>query len=170
MEFWEYNIGDKLIFNPDKCEDDTEREYYVVDRFIAGAVEGFVSDYPSARKVYTVYGARHHGLQIIEEADLTARLTQDNGEIERDALETAKWTLEDKRVLKANAVDHPSYYQGKIEVIDFIEDKKLGFNLGNCVKYISRHQLKHKDNPVEDLKKARWYLDREISRIEGNNK
>lgn len=68
---------------------------------------------------------------------------------------------------KDSAVDHPSYYQGKIEVIDFIEDKHLGFNLGNCVKYISRHQLKHKDNPVEDLKKARWYLDREISRIEG---
>lgn len=68
---------------------------------------------------------------------------------------------------KDPAVDHPSYYQGKIEVIDFIEDKHLGFNLGNCVKYISRHQLKHKDNPVEDLKKARWYLDREISRIEG---
>lgn len=69
---------------------------------------------------------------------------------------------------KDPAVDHPSYYQGKIEVIDFIEDKHLGFNLGNCVKYISRHQLKHKDNPVEDLKKARWYLDREISRIEGD--
>lgn len=68
---------------------------------------------------------------------------------------------------KDPAVDHPSYYQGKIEVIDFIEDKHLGFNLGNCVKYISRHQLKHKDNPLEDLKKARWYLDREISRIEG---
>ena len=65
-----------------------------------------------------------------------------------------------------STVDHPSYYQGKIEVIDFIEDKHLGFNLGNCVKYISRHQLKHKDNPAEDLKKARWYLDREIARIE----
>ena len=67
---------------------------------------------------------------------------------------------------KDSAVDHPSYYQGKIEVIDFIEVKGLGFNLGNCVKYISRCYLKHKDNPVEDLKKARWYLDREIARIE----
>lgn len=166
MEFWEYNIGDKLIFNPDKCEDDTEREYYVVDRFVDGAVEGFVSCYPKARKVYTVWGVRHHGLQIIEEADLTVRLMQDNGEIERDALETAKWTLEDKRVLKANAVDHPSYYQGKIEVIDFIEDKHLGFNLGNCVKYISRAGKKNPDKLIEDLKKARWYLDREIARIE----
>lgn len=78
---------------------------------------------------------------------------------EKDIAESAKKEND-------SAVDHPSYYQGKIEVIDFIEDKKLGFNLGNCVKYISRHQLKHKDNPVEDLKKARWYLNREISRIE----
>lgn len=68
--------------------------------------------------------------------------------------------------MNENAVNHPSYYQGKIEVIDFIEDKKLGFNLGNCIKYIARCHLKHKDNPVEDLKKARWYLDREIGNME----
>lgn len=68
-----------------------------------------------------------------------------------------------------DAVNHPSYYQGKIEVIDFIEDKGLGFNLGNCIKYIARCHLKHKDNPVEDLKKARWYLDREIRNMENHN-
>lgn len=67
---------------------------------------------------------------------------------------------------KDSAVDHPSYYQGKIEVIDFIEDKHLGFNLGNCVKYISRAGKKNPDKLIEDLKKARWYLDREISRSE----
>lgn len=69
-----------------------------------------------------------------------------------------------------DAVNHPSYYQGKIEVIDFIEDKGLGFNLGNCVKYISRAGKKSPEKLVEDLKKARWYLDREISRIEENEK
>lgn len=71
-----------------------------------------------------------------------------------------------KEKSKDSAVDHPSYYQGKIEVIDFIEDKKLGFNLGNCVKYISRAGKKNPDKRIEDLKKARWYLDREISRSE----
>ena len=71
-----------------------------------------------------------------------------------------------KEKSKDSAVDHPSYYQGKIEVIDFIEDKGLGFNLGNCVKYISRAGKKNPDKRIEDLKKARWYLDREISRIE----
>lgn len=58
-------------------------------------------------------------------------------------------------------VNHPSHYtHGTIEVIDAIEDWKLGFHAGNVVKYVARHQ--HKGNPVEDLKKARWYLDRLI--------
>ena len=64
-----------------------------------------------------------------------------------------------------DAVNHPSYYQGKIEVIDFIDDKNLGFNLGNCVKYISRAGKKNPEKFLEDLEKARWYLNREISRI-----
>ena len=68
--------------------------------------------------------------------------------------------------MNENAVNHPSYYQGKIEVIDFIEDKKLNFSLGNCVKYISRAGKKNPEKLLEDLKKARWYLDREIGNIE----
>ena len=64
-------------------------------------------------------------------------------------------------------VDHPSHYTtGTIEVIDFIEDQQAlreSFSLGNCVKYICRSL--HKDNQLEDLHKARWYLDREIRRL-----
>ena len=63
-------------------------------------------------------------------------------------------------------VDHPSHYNmGKYEAIDVIEDWQLNFNLGNTVKYISR--AGHKDDIVQDLKKALWYLEREIKRIEG---
>lgn len=63
-----------------------------------------------------------------------------------------------------DSVNHPKHYtDGKIEVIDFIEDKKLGFNLGNCVKYVSRAGKKDPAKTVEDLEKARWYLDREIN-------
>lgn len=55
-------------------------------------------------------------------------------------------------------VDHPTHYNtGKIEVIDFITDQNLGFHEGNVVKYLCR--AKHKNNEVEDLKKAKWYLD-----------
>ena len=59
--------------------------------------------------------------------------------------------------------NHPSHYtDGKIEVIDFIEDKKLGFHLGNAVKYIARAGKKDPAKTVEDLEKAIWYIKRYI--------
>ena len=55
-------------------------------------------------------------------------------------------------------VQHPSHYNtGKIEVIDFIVDQKMGFCDGNVVKYVSR--FRHKGRPLEDLKKAKFYLE-----------
>ena len=70
-----------------------------------------------------------------------------------------------------NAVDHPAHYNaGKIEVIDYIEDQKLGFCLGNAVKYISRSGKKDPAKEVEDLKKAVWYIERRIKQIEGAEK
>lgn len=66
---------------------------------------------------------------------------------------------------KKEAVNHPDHYNtGKYEVIDVIEDWKLNFNLGNVIKYVSRAD--HKGNKIEDLKKALWYLKREIERGE----
>jgi hypothetical protein len=62
-----------------------------------------------------------------------------------------------------SAVDHPAHYGGAdnpYEAIKVIEAWHLGFNLGNTVKYISR--VEFKNAPIEDLEKARWYLDREI--------
>lgn len=65
----------------------------------------------------------------------------------------------------AESVDHPAHYRpGKYEAIDVIEEWGLGFCLGNVVKYIARHGLK--GSPLEDLKKARWYLDRAITEME----
>ena len=64
-------------------------------------------------------------------------------------------------------VNHPDHYNhGKIEVIDFIEDQHLGFHLGNAVKYISRAGRKDPARTVEDLRKAAWYLNRQIERLE----
>lgn len=51
-------------------------------------------------------------------------------------------------------------------MIDFIEEKKLNFHRGNAVKYISRAGKKDPTKEIEDLKKAVWYLDREINRLE----
>ena len=66
---------------------------------------------------------------------------------------------------RRETVDHPDYYKrGGIEAIDAIEAWGLGFNLGNVVKYIARAGHKTKDS-LRDLRKAAWYLDREIKRI-----
>ena len=66
-----------------------------------------------------------------------------------------------------DVVNHPAHYtDGKIEVIEFIEDKGLNFHRGNAVKYISRAGKKDPAKEIEDLKKAVWYLNREIGRLE----
>jgi hypothetical protein len=63
-----------------------------------------------------------------------------------------------------DTVNHPPHYKvGGIETIDFIEAKKLDYNLGNVVKYITRAD--HKGNKLEDLRKAQWYLTREIETL-----
>ena len=60
-------------------------------------------------------------------------------------------------------VNHPSPYVKGIEPIDIIESWDLNFSLGNAIKYILRSPYKGKQ--IEDLEKARWYIDREINRL-----
>lgn len=70
----------------------------------------------------------------------------------------------------AEAVDHPLHYGGKedpYEAIKVVEAWALDFHLGNVVKYVSR--AGKKGDALEDLKKARWYLDRKIAMLEGSN-
>ncbi len=68
-----------------------------------------------------------------------------------------------------NKVDHPSHYNtGKFEAIEVIEDWKLGFNLGNTIKYLSRAGKKDPAKHLEDLEKAAWYLKREIDNLKNN--
>ena len=67
----------------------------------------------------------------------------------------------------SDTVNHPSYYtDGKIEVIEYIEDKKLGYCLGNAIKYISSAAKKDKAKEIEDLRKADWYIKRRIQELE----
>ena len=66
----------------------------------------------------------------------------------------------------SDMVNHPSHYtDGNIEVIDFIEDKRLNYHRGNAVKYICRAGKKDPALEVEDLQKAVWYINREIQRL-----
>jgi hypothetical protein len=66
-------------------------------------------------------------------------------------------------VTKKDEINPAHYRTGKIEVIDFIEDQKLNYHLGNVVKYICRAD--HKGSRETDLKKAQWYLARAISKL-----
>lgn len=65
-------------------------------------------------------------------------------------------------------VNHPQHYGGKdnpYEAIKVIEAWDLDFCLGNTLKYISRAGRKERDREIEDLEKARWYLDRRIQQL-----
>lgn len=70
-------------------------------------------------------------------------------------------------------VQSPKHYTDtKIEVIDYIEDKNLGFCLGNAIKYISRAgrkssaALNEKEKTIQDLEKAIWYINRRIKELQ----
>ena len=76
----------------------------------------------------------------------------------RNHIERVEMITEDDKV---NSPKH--YNAGSIEVIDFIESHNFNFCLGNAIKYISR--CNHKDNKEQDLKKAIWYIEREIKGI-----
>ena len=68
-------------------------------------------------------------------------------------------------------INHPSHYtDGKIEVIEFIEDKNLNYHKGNAIKYICRAGKKDPRKEIEDLQKAIWYINREIKNLKRRTK
>lgn len=82
------------------------------------------------------------------------------GQVYGGASYTSRWVME--------LVDHPAHYGGKdnpYEAIRVIEAWGLGFCLGNAVKYLARAGKKPGAAEVEDLEKARWYLDRHIAEL-----
>lgn len=93
-----------------------------------------------------------------------------SGESELQALKLGLvWSREQEQEEEYEIVDHPQHYGGaeaRHEAISVIEEWDLGFHLGNVVKYISRAGKKPDQTTISDLKKARWYLDRYIERME----
>ena len=68
----------------------------------------------------------------------------------------------------ANAINHPPHYTAHPSGVECIQiTEHMGFNLGNAIKYIWRADLK--GNAIEDLKKAVWYVNKEIERRQKNN-
>jgi len=68
--------------------------------------------------------------------------------------------------MKHTNINPAHYKQGSIETIEYILDKNMNYLEGNVVKYISRYKMK---NGLEDLHKAKWYLDRLIKEYDENN-
>lgn len=65
-------------------------------------------------------------------------------------------------------IHHDYYCNGGVEAIEFIDTHNLNFNLGNVVQYVSKAGRKDGEDTLTALKKAQWYLKREIHRLEGN--
>ena len=108
------------------------------------------------------YQCNEDGIEMIDDYEKDIKMFVD---YEKCKCETQNKTQID------DVVNHPSHYtSGKIEVMDFIEDKKLNFARGNVIKYVSRAGKKDPNKELEDLKKAMWYLNREIERLEKENK
>jgi len=80
--------------------------------------------------------------------------------------------IRDYNAMNKETVNHPAHYGGEdnpYEAIKIIEAHNLGFHLGNVVKYILRDGLKDPD-PLPDLLKAKWYLDRKINQLKNSLK
>jgi len=72
-----------------------------------------------------------------------------------------------KKKTKQDDKINPPYYKKGIQVTDFILSHDLGWCEGNIIKYIVRHKIKHEENPIQDLTKAKWYLEKLIEKLEG---
>ena len=117
-------------------------------------------------KMTTVDSNKTEDRQKIDSKETVDRQKEDSKK-ETDQVPTAEHMAKLYGNIEHDAVNHPSHYtRGKIEVIDFIEDQQLPYHLGNVIKYIAR--AGYKGDKLEDLKKARWYLDRYINEVMGN--
>lgn len=77
--------------------------------------------------------------------------------------------MNDENKLKEDMVNNPRHYKmGNLECIDVTQH--FNFNRGNAIKYIWRAGKKDSSKTIEDLRKAAWYINREIERIEAEQK
>lgn len=128
-----------------------------------------------SRAAELIAAARAHGVCFVAHAEdswgftgslpaeLTAECAEHRGAIGR-VLYAERQQLE--HAAGHDAVERPAHYtRGPIECVEVIEGLSLGYHLGNVIKYVWR--AGQKGDALEDLRKARWYLDREIKRRGG---
>ena len=158
----------------EKCKEDAKRsgfEFRNLKEITLGSedVSYNIITYTAERKKMSEENWREkrcvHGLGYLETClscndEIAKRLMGELG------LDNVSSEAEKRMELEKN-IDHPGYYNlGRIEVIDFIEDQRLGFHLGNVVKYVCREgKARNKVERWQDLLKARWYLDRYMEKV-----
>ncbi len=72
---------------------------------------------------------------------------------------------------KEDIINKPKHYNSHPSGIECIQvTEHYNFNIGNCMKYLWRQGLKKENSNIQDLKKAEWYLKREINKLEKENK
>lgn len=146
-------------------------------------IRNYILDYPkaTAQQIADKFGVVRQTVYVIRSqmkkdninleaartpAWKTVHISTSNNSLETP---TATPTITPAPTVTFDNVNHPAHYKvGGLDTIDFIEAKNLGYNLGNVVKYIAR--AAHKGNASEDLAKARWYLNREISKLQEANR
>ena len=82
--------------------------------------------------------------------------------VRKAQLNKESWDKVNEKIQEKEKVNHPDHYNKGIETIDYIESWNMNFAQGNVVKYVSRYAMK---GGLEDLKKAKWYLDRMIEKL-----
>ncbi|MFD7552995.1 DUF3310 domain-containing protein [Streptomyces sp. NPDC059835] len=139
-----FKAGDKVRVSSPKAPTDRIKRYQGFRGVVYSVNSHTTAPYPYGVKLYVNGQAKFLNLAEDEIEALSAPVT-DGGD---------------------SAVDHPSHYTwlpNGLEVIDLTEN--LNFSRGNAVKYLCRAGRKDAATELEDLKKARWYIDREIHRL-----
>ena len=137
---------------------------------IAAKVRAYVLANPtvSSAKVAEKFGTTANRVSTIKwqlNKSIVKSVTEDNNRLIMEYTPPAKPYVAFTPPPPSDAVNHPPHYKdGGIETIDYIEAKRLGYHLGNAVKYISRAGKKGTNQGLEDLKKAQWYLNRAIEK------
>lgn len=110
-----------------------------------------------------VYQVAWHAKKAKKKTPLTATFKSPRSKLIQAVMQT-KQALDaiEKKPLYDLVHRPPHYTDGGIETIDFIEAKDLNYRLGNVIKYVSRAGKKVDSDPIQDLEKARFYLEREI--------
>lgn len=140
----------------------TEIEFKANGFFIQGAIKSSVSN--GFKYVYVVTGGRG-GEYTVTENEVMAILKNKPKEIKLS--DVKKDAVKEFSEENKDMVNHPTHYGGAdnpMEVIKIIDHYQLPFSLGNTIKYILRADKKA--NKLEDLKKAAWYLQHEITKLE----